>query len=109
LADGSADAVLFLQSLQYIADPAAALGEAVRILAPGGRLLVLTLVNHEFIEAAAFGHRHRGFTAADLKRWTRTLEAPLTYTLPAEGRAPHFQTLIYTATRSGRNQARGRS
>jgi SAM-dependent methyltransferase len=109
LADGSADAALFVQSLQYIADPAAALAEAVRILAPGGRLLVLTLVTHEFVESDAFGHRHRGFAIADLKRWTRTLEHPVSYILPPESRAPRFQTLIFTATRSGRSPARGRS
>jgi len=108
LADHCADSVLFLQSLQYIADPAAALAEAARILAPGGRLLVLTLVSHGFPEADAFGHRHHGFAAADLKRWSRTLDQPHAYTLPPEGRSPRFQTLIFTATRAGRAAARGR-
>ncbi len=108
MGDHSADSVLFIQSLQYIADPAAALAEAVRVLAPGGRLLVLTLAAHDFVEADAFGHRHRGFAPGDLKRWTRALEHPLTYTLPAESRAPRFQTLIFTASRPGRAVVRGR-
>ena len=97
LKDASADSVLFLQSLQYVADPAQALGEAARILAPGGRLLVLTLNRHDFAESEAFGHRHRGFATADLKRWTRGLDAQQIYTLPPETRAPRFQTLILTA------------
>jgi len=108
LPDHSADSVLFLQSLQYIADPAEALSEAVRILAPGGRLLVLTLASHEFAESDAFGHRHRGFAVNDLKRWTRALEHPLSYVLPPESRAPRFQTLIFTASRAGRAPGRGR-
>jgi ArsR family transcriptional regulator len=109
LGDRCADAVLFVQSLQYVDDPAKALGEAVRILAPGGRLLVVTLASHDFAEAEAFGHRHRGFAAADLKRWTRGLEQQLTYGLPPETRAPRFQTLIHTAVCPGKPAAhRGR-
>src|SRR4051812_23794138 len=60
LDDAGSDAVLFLQSLQYVRDPAKALAEAVRVLAPGGRLLVLTLARHDFTEAERYGHRHRG-------------------------------------------------
>jgi SAM-dependent methyltransferase len=97
LKDAGADSVLFLQSLQYVADPAQALSEAARILAPGGRLLVLTLNRHDFTEAEAFGHRHRGFATADLKRWTRALDGHQLYSLPPETRAPRFQTLILTA------------
>ena len=105
----SADSVLFVQSLQYIDDPAKALAEATRILAPGGRLLVLTLASHDFPEADAFGHRHRGFAAADLKRWTRGLEHHASYALPPETRSPRFQTLIHTALAAERQGAqRGR-
>ncbi len=100
LADGSADSVLFLQSLQYVVDPARALAEAARVLAPGGRLLVLTLASHAFAEAEAFGHRHRGFAPADLRRWTRGLGGHQLYTLPAETRLPRFQTLILCAERA---------
>ncbi|MBA2482008.1 MAG: metalloregulator ArsR/SmtB family transcription factor [Planctomycetes bacterium] len=100
LEDASCDAVLFLQSLQYIADPAAALGEAARALAPGGRLLVITLLKHDFAEANRYGHRHSGFAPEELKRWTRTLAGHRTVTLPAETRPPRFQTVILTAVKS---------
>jgi SAM-dependent methyltransferase len=97
LADGSADSALFLQSLQYMTEPGQALAEAVRVLAPGGRLLVVTLARHDFAEAEAFGHRHRGFGADQLKRWTRGLAEHHLDVLPPEPRSPHFQTLILTA------------
>lgn len=99
LNDGAADAVLFLQSLQYVLDPERCLAEAVRLLAPGGRLLVLTLAEHDHDEAKAFGHRHNGFALAKLRRWTRTLTGHASYTLPPEARMPRFQTLVFTATR----------
>lgn len=101
LADGSADSVLFLQSLQYMTDPGQALAEAVRVLAPGGRLLIVTLAKHDFAEAEAFGHRHRGFTGEQLKRWTRPLGDHLLDLLPPEPRSPHFQTIILSARKRG--------
>jgi SAM-dependent methyltransferase len=101
LEDGSCDSVLFLQSLQYVEDPAKALGEAARILAPGGRLLVVTLMRHDFAESERYGHRHRGFTVEELKRWTRPLAEHRLVTLPAETRAPRFQTIILTAIAAG--------
>jgi SAM-dependent methyltransferase len=100
LPDASADTVLFLQSLQYMTDPERALSEAIRILAPGGTLLVVTLVKHTSVEADAFGHQHRGFTPEQLTRWTRTLQHQHTDELPRETRSPHFQTIILSAKKS---------
>jgi ArsR family transcriptional regulator len=105
--DASADAVLFLQSLQYVTDPAACLGEAVRVLAPGGRLLVLTLAEHDHAEAEAFGHRHRGFAPAQLKRWSKGLSDHESYTLPPETRMPRFQTLVFTARKAASSNQEG--
>ena len=45
--DESVDVALFSQALHHAADPARALAEAVRILAPGGRVLVLELGEHD--------------------------------------------------------------
>lgn len=101
LADASQDSVLFLQSLQYIDDPSKALVEAVRVLAPGGLLLVLTLAKHDFSEAEAFGHRHRGYSSDHLRKWTATLIDHRHDTLPPEGKAPRFQTLVFTARKPG--------
>ncbi|MBA3697959.1 MAG: metalloregulator ArsR/SmtB family transcription factor [Planctomycetes bacterium] len=97
LDDRSADSVLFLQSLQYMTDPEQALAEATRVLAPNGRLLLVTLAKHDFAEADAFGHRHRGFSGDQLKRWTKPLGDHLLDQLPPEPRSPHFQTVILSA------------
>ncbi len=97
LPDSSADTVLFLQSLQYMSNPEKAIAEAIRILAPKGTLLLVTLVKHNFVEADAFGHKHHGFTADQLKRWTRALTKHHIDELPRETRSPHFQTIILSA------------
>ncbi len=98
LADASADSVLFLQSLQYVATPAAALKEARRVLVPGGRLLIVTLLAHDHAEADRYGHRHRGFREADLRTWCKGLHDLHLEVLPPETRPPRFQTIICTGT-----------
>jgi ArsR family transcriptional regulator len=47
LRDASVDVALLSQALHHAADPARALEEAVRVLVPGGRLLVLDLREHD--------------------------------------------------------------
>jgi ArsR family transcriptional regulator len=47
LRDASVDVALLSQALHHAADPAHALGEAARIVVPGGRVLVLDLRAHE--------------------------------------------------------------
>ena len=57
-ADGEVDAVVLHQVLHYLDDPAGALREAARILAPGGRLLVVDFAPHE-LEFLRETHAHR--------------------------------------------------
>jgi DNA-binding transcriptional ArsR family regulator len=99
MADASCDSVLFLQSLQYVDDPARTLAEAQRVLCPGGRLLVLTIVKHSFDEASAFGHRHFGFGPTELTQWTKRLGDHQAYELPPESRLPRFQSLVFSAVK----------
>ena len=47
LAAGSADTVILHQVLHYAQQPAAAVAEAARLLAPGGRLLIVDFAPHE--------------------------------------------------------------
>ncbi len=98
LKDASQDTVLLLQSLQYVERPLDVLRECGRVLAPGGRLLVLTLAEHDHDEAARYGHRHRGFRDADLRAWLKPwCSKPRLVRLPPEARAPRFQSILLTA------------
>ena len=47
LDDGCADTVIIHQVLHYAQQPAAAIDEAARVLAPGGRLLIVDFAPHE--------------------------------------------------------------
>ena len=44
---GAADTVIIHQVLHYAQNPAAAVAEAARLLAPGGRLLIVDFAPHE--------------------------------------------------------------
>ena len=63
------DVVLLQMVLHYAEDPAAALGEAARMLAPGGRLVVVDLAAHGQAEVTSrLAHRWPGFDDAALHR-----------------------------------------
>jgi len=62
LASGSADTVIIHQVLHYAQNPAAAVAEAARLLAPGGRLLIVDFAPHEREELRATdAHVRLGF------------------------------------------------
>ena len=69
LGDASVDVALLSQTLHHAADPEDAVAEAVRILRPGGRLLVLDLREHDqqWVRAR-FGDARLGFADAELER-----------------------------------------
>jgi len=65
----SFDQVLCFHSLTYADEPARALGEAARVLRPGGDLVLVTLHAHAHSEiAAAYSHVVDGFTLPELRR-----------------------------------------
>ncbi len=70
LPDGEADAVLLHQVLHYAQLPEAALAEAARLLAPGGRLLVVDFAPHEREELRTrHAHARLGFSDEQMAAW----------------------------------------
>ena len=69
LPDGAADAVVLHQVLHFLDDPAAAVAEAARLLAPDGKLLVVDFAPHEleFLREQS-AHRRLGFARDQLGR-----------------------------------------
>src|SRR5215813_4425742 len=69
LPSGRTGLVVISQSLHHVEEPAAVLGEAARILAPAGKVVVLELMPHEETWVRdRLGHRHLGFAPEVLER-----------------------------------------
>src|SRR5919107_354500 len=80
---GSFDLVIIHQVLHYLDDPARALREAARLVAPGVRILVVDFAPHglEFLPGAQ-AHRRLGFAREQVAGWLQ--EAGLDCTLTRE-------------------------
>jgi len=70
LPDASADLVVVHQVLHYLGDPPAAVREASRLVAPGGRLLIIDFAPHS-LEFLREQHQHRrlGFNDNEMEHW----------------------------------------
>jgi len=79
LQDASADLVTLHQVLHFVADPAKAIAEAVRLLKPGGRLVVADFASHdlEFLREQ-FAHRRLGIAHYDMTSWVKAAGARIT-------------------------------
>ena len=70
LADGEVDVALLFLVLHYATDPVKVIGEAVRVLKPGGRLLVLDMMPHDRQDLRqTMGHLWQGFDSKTLSEW----------------------------------------
>ena len=70
LVDGAANTVVMHQVLHFLTAPGGAVREAGRILAPGGRLLIVDFAAHDQDELReAFAHQRLGFTIEQLEPW----------------------------------------
>jgi ubiquinone/menaquinone biosynthesis C-methylase UbiE len=64
------DAILFHQVLHYLDDPGAAVSEAARVMAPGGRLLIADFAPHELeFLRDDYAHRRLGFSDREVEGW----------------------------------------
>jgi ubiquinone/menaquinone biosynthesis C-methylase UbiE/DNA-binding transcriptional ArsR family regulator len=93
----SVDLVILSQALHHAEIPADALAAAHKILKPGGQVLLLDLLKHNFEKARElYGDRWLGFAESDLHRWLETagfkkIEISI---VSAEEQPPHFQTIL---------------
>jgi ArsR family transcriptional regulator len=70
LADGLADTVILHQVLHFVPQPGAALGEAARLVAGGGRMLIVDFAPHEREELRTRdAHQRLGFSDAQIEGW----------------------------------------
>ncbi len=101
--DGSLDLALLSQALHHAEHPQRAIDSAFRILKPGGRLIVLDLLQHHFEEARElYADRWLGFSESDLAGMLEKSGFTQIETIVAdrETAAPKFQTLLGIGVRS---------
>jgi len=108
LPDESADLVVVHQVLHYLADPAAAVKEAGRIVAGGGKLIIADFAPHglEFLREQ-HQHRRLGFSEPEMARWLA--EAGLSkvrVTALPPARKEGLTVKIWTAERARERQSR---
>jgi ubiquinone/menaquinone biosynthesis C-methylase UbiE len=94
---GTVDLAFFSQALHHAQHPQQAVGEAHRILKPGGRIVVLDLLRHNYQEARdMYADVWFGFTEAEVGRFLRdagfkSVEISIVH---REEESPHFETLL---------------
>jgi ArsR family transcriptional regulator len=100
----SVDLALFSQALHHAASPQRALDEAMRILRPGGKVLILDLAAHSFEQARElYAHVWLGFSEVELfqmleRSGFEEIEVSIVST---EKAAPHFRTILALGKKPG--------
>ena len=92
---GSVDVALLSQALHHAKEPLRAVREAVRILAPGGRLLLLDLKAHHEEWVKKLGDRWLGFDVRSLRRMMRDVGLEeIRVEIGARKRGDPFQVIV---------------
>ena len=96
----SVDLAIFSQALHHAAQPARAVAAAYGIVRPGGRVVILDLLAHNFEQARElYADLWLGFSELELHRLLESsgftdIEVSV---VSREGQSPHLQTLLATA------------
>lgn len=94
--DDSFDTIILHQVLHFAEDPQAALAEAARVLAPGGRLVIADHAPHQHETLRQqFRHRRLGFDTADLQRMAEA--AGLRIAECSRHPGPQLETILWEA------------
>ena len=100
--DNSVDLAIFSQALHHAEHPQTALDSAFKLLAPGGRLVILDLLQHSFDQAKElYADTWLGFSEVELfKMMTKAgFKEVETTIVDKETEAPYFQTLLAVASK----------
>jgi ArsR family transcriptional regulator len=100
LAEGAVDLAFFSQSLHHAIHPVKAVEEAFRIVRPGGRIVILDLLRHQFEEAREmYADVWLGFTELELRNFLKKsgFRNVQTTIVHRETEPPHFATVSAVA------------
>ncbi len=96
----SFDQVVVFHTLTYAENAATAVGECARVLRPGGRLVVLSLDQHEQRAITAhYGERRAGFSPRAMRALLGGADLGVRFceTACRESKKPHFQVVLAIA------------
>lgn len=99
----SVDLVILSQALHHADVPGEAIAAAHKILKPGGQIMILDLLQHNFEKARdLYGDRWLGFAESDLHHWLENAgfkKVEITV-VAREEQSPHFQTILAGAEKA---------
>lgn len=101
--DRQFDTVLLMHALTYTEHPEQVLGEAARVLRPGGKLLAVTLARHRHRKAVEpYNHANLGFSPEQLHKLAQQagLSVSSCRITHQEKKPPHFAVLTLSAERA---------
>ena len=103
LAEGAVDLAFFSQSLHHAIHPEKAVDEAFRIVKPGGRIVILDLLRHQFEEAREmYADVWLGFSELELRHFLKKsgFRNVQTAIVHREVEPPHFATVSALADKA---------